>query len=443
MGGGADPLSNQVSMEQDLALARDVLGARGVGVLLYGSADGQTLVQVEDDRPLSDGLAPALAELLDPRPGRQARYRRSTLAPDAPALRVRFLRELVRHAQTYDDHARPLLVFVAAHGEPGDEARDNSILFWGGAALRVRELATTLDAAAAARPLLLVASSCFSGGFAELVFRGADPRQASAVPTRCGLFASTWDREAEGCDPNPDRRAQESYGLHFFHALRGEDRDGKPLPPGALDFDGDGRVSAAEAHARVRLSSRSVSVPTSSSERWLRHAVPRPEAGPPMPWPEEEAVIRALGAELELPDGARAVERQQQLAAEIGRLGKGLEHLELERDERWHALTARLLERWPVLADAWHRDFDRELVRDREAIAELLVDSPEAAAYGSVEAACASLASAIDELETESALVDRLVRAHENRLLAGALWARGGADFAELERLLACERSWP
>ena len=82
----------------------------------------------------------------------------------------------------------------------------------------------------------------FSGGLGELVFVAGDETQGPSTATRCGVFAAPWDLEATGCDPNPDRAAQESYALHLLHALRGEDREGHALPKPQLDLDGDGTI---------------------------------------------------------------------------------------------------------------------------------------------------------------------------------------------------------
>jgi hypothetical protein len=117
------------------------------------------------------------------------------------------------------------------------------------------------------RPVRVVLTSCFSGGFAELAFAGADAGKRELAAGRCGLFAATAEREASGCDPNPDRAAQEGYGLHFLQALQGRDRAGAVA---AIDLDGDGKVSLLEAHARARIASAGIDVPTSTSERWLR-----------------------------------------------------------------------------------------------------------------------------------------------------------------------------
>jgi hypothetical protein len=342
------------------------------------------------------------------------------------------------------------------------------VWLWGAQSLNAADLARLLDRTPTARPVLLVMTSCFSGGFAELVFSEADSAKGPARPVRCGLFASTWDREAAGCDPNPSRRQQQSYGLYFLNALRHADRDGRPLAAAAIDFDHDGQVSPLEAHAYLRIAARSISVPTTTSERWLREVAPRagPETasrvrpGPrsarqteraPAPaqterrlaWPEEHAVVAGLGRSLGLGDAAAAHARRALLEGVRVTADRALQALEQERDERLRVLQLVLLERWPELGDAWRADFAATLARDRQAIAALLEGSEQARAYRAAEEAVVQASQGYAELEEQLALVERLVRAHDNLELAARLEARGGAALARFRLLLACERSWP
>src|SRR5207247_4973882 len=99
-----------------------------------------------------------------------------------------------------------------------------------------------------------------SGGFAELVFARADEKEGPSGRKRCGLFAGTWDRQTSGCDANPDRKAQESYGLHFIHALSRTERTGAPLADALIDFDHDGVVGLLDAHTRARIAAVSLDV---------------------------------------------------------------------------------------------------------------------------------------------------------------------------------------
>ena len=261
----------------------------------------------------------------------------------------------------------------------------------------------------------------------------------------CGLYASTWDREAEGCDPDPNRRVQESYGLHFLNALGGRDRDGQSLPTAELDLDGDGRISPLEAHARVRVASRSISVPTTSAEWWLRARAPKQGPRKRFAWPEEEAVVAALSQAAGIRANSHAPEqanlRLAKLEKDLAALGDRIHRLEQERDERWRSLQAVLLERWPSIDDPWREDFSSALARGRSEIEATLTASTEAQAYRQAEAAVQSAAEPLGPLEEDVALAGRLCRAYQNLELAERLAARGGEALERLEALLRCERA--
>ncbi|MCB9751903.1 MAG: hypothetical protein H6713_18165 [Myxococcales bacterium] len=436
-GGGALPEHNQVSIEQDLALASSVLGERGL--VLFAGGPRSPTVQVQDPEPRGDELRGALAELFAPRGGRDARYRESTLPVAGVATADAVLTTL---AAATREPGPPLLVVLAGHGERGEDPGENFVDLWAQSRLRARELAELLDGAR--RPTRMVVTTCFSGGFAELAFRAADPGQGAPETERCGLFATTWDLEASGCDPNPDRRAQEGYGLHFFNALAGRDRDGAALPRARLDLDGDGRISPLEAHARARVASRGIDVPTTTSERWLRQRAPAEQGAPsePAALPEERVVIEQLAAALELTGREHSSERElaalEQAIDEATRAQGGAQELE---DAAYRRAAAAILARWPVLDDPWHPDFEATLARHRDAIRRHLDRDPAYAEYLDARAEVDASHEAIAGLRQRAALHERLARALENRVLAGRLRARGGPEWTAYERLLACERA--
>ena len=466
VGGGADPASNPVSLEQDLALWAHTLGPGGV--TLFAGGAGRSPVQVSNptgpgNEPSKagseaageapndgDSLERRLGEIFAPRDGRQARYQPTRLAPHGDAAAPSVLQALSRASDpaASSSPAEPLFVYVAAHGEPGGQPRDNHVVLWGGTSLSAAALADELDAVEGARPLRLVMTSCFSGGFAELVFVGGDESAGPSPQDRCGLFASTWDTEASGCDPNPDRRAQEAYGLHFLHALDGRDRSGKPLPRAVLDLDGDGAVSLLEAHTRARIASRALGVPTTTSERWLRFATATSPpaaavAGPLDDLPEERAVVAALGAELGLPTAEVARLRLESAGSTLDRADEHLAGLEAISDEAAANLRIALLERWPVLDDPYHPDYRATLQRHRAAILSFVDESVEARAYLDASDAELDVRLGVDQLELRGTRVERLVRAHETLELAAELARRGGPALERYGRLLRCERSAP
>jgi hypothetical protein len=227
-----------------------------------------------------------------------------------------------------------------------------------------------------------------------------------------------------------------------LHALAGRDRQGAELPKPAIDFDGDGRISLLEAHARARIAARSIDVPTTTSERYLRgvQKTAARAAEAHLLIPEDAAVAHELGRELGLTDEARAraeLRAQQAARAEHGaRVTQG----EAAVDQALWPLLTRLLERYPVLDDPYHADFPATL-RDHAAdIDAQLTRSPEALAHRAASSALVPLDERALELELREARLLRLTRAHETLGLAAALKKRGGRELERYRALLSCER---
>ena len=436
VGGGATPEYTEVSLEQDIQLAQQVLP--GPGALLFAGGSDSASVRTLSPTLQSDTLLHKLGDLFDPRATRDSRYRRTKLTAQAATL-DNFDTTLKRALA--GGGGEPLLVYIATHGLQGDRARDNRVELWGGEPLEVAHLdALTADPA---RRVRFVIASCYSGGFAELAFKGAEVAGGASAAQRCGLFAGTWDRQTSGCDPNPDRRVQEGYSLHVLHALRGQDRAGQSLPLSELDLDGDGKVGLLEAHTRARIASHSIDVPTTTSERYLRE-VERREAKPNSKLsPEDAAVVQKLGARLGLLTRAAVDKRYKELGSQLDAVQDELDAKDAELDRSQAKLSARVLARWPVLNDPYHDDFAATLKQSEAAIAALLVEAPEAREGAQLREQTDALAERAGALEADEAVTLRLLRAYETQGLAASLAARGGAAFKHYQALLACERGTP
>jgi hypothetical protein len=435
VGGGATPEFTEVSLEQDAELAVQVLS--GPGLVLFAGGEGSASVRVLAPSHGAESLLSELGAVFDPRSGRDSRYRNTHLNAQAASL-TNFETSLALASSASKE---PLLVYVASHGQQGNEPRENFIELWAGEPVSVAQLDELT--ASAKRPVRFVIASCYSGGFAELAFSNAEAQRGATSLERCGLFAGTWDRQTSGCDPNPDRRAQEGYSLHLLHALRGEDRAGKPLPRAQLDIDGDGKISLLEAHTRARIASHSIDVPTTTSERYLREVV---KTGVAPQWKlvaEEEAVVKQLGARLGLKDMAAAERRYQELSTKLDALQPELDAADDELERARAQLGAQLLARWPVLSDPYHDEFASTLQREGKSIAELLQGSRLAQAYRQARTQADAVGARANALDADEAVVLRLLRAHETAGLASALAARGGDAYAHYRALLACERGLP
>lgn len=460
----AEPSSSQVSLLQDVALAADTFGEGGV--VLFGAGPG-TRVQVAARSEAT--TRSRLAAFFDPR-DRATRYLELPSRIDGAADDATVQDVLTRSVAA---SGGPLTLLVVGHGERGEEAGDASVRTWGGWPWTALDLADALEGAR--ETVRLVVTTCYGGGFAHAVFREADPDQGLVEGERCGFFATTWDREASGCDPDPERGRQDGYAMHFLSALRGHDRFGHEAD---LDLDGDGVVSMLEAHTHARISGRSFDVPITTSAVWLRHRAPAwtfvpgglnaapahsgetrdgapPTttrfarerafgAGPPTDdEPEEEAVVLAVGVELGLDDQDAALRRAASLDTALENEEAALADIEARADDAFFALRIRLLERWPVLDDPWHPDFESVLREDAERIDAVLERSEEAAVHVRASADYDEALARVDALQVERARVEVLLRAYENLALAAAAAQAGGDDFATYRRLRRCERLPP
>lgn len=436
LGGGPTPESNEVSLEQDIELVRRALPPPGL--TLFAGGSGSASVRELHPAPGGDPLELAIGELFAPRPGRQSRYR----APRFPAERATLANVTARLSAAFAEGGAPLLLYVAGHGDRGQSPAQNSVALWGGHALGVARLAELHEQHR--RPLRMLATSCFSGGFADLAFALADAEQGqpSSVP-RCGLFAGTADRETSGCDPNPNRRAQESYGLHLAHALSGSRKDGSSLPLELADYDRDGAIGLLDAHTFARIEAVSVDVPTTTSERWLRHVDPGSAGIDPRLLPEELALVEQLGQKLGLSSEPAVQQRWTELDQHMAELEDTLGAVEQALADAAADLAMLMLERWPVLDDPFHPDFERTLAENRAAIEAAITATPEARARGDASRRVQEATESWGRVGVEEARVLRVLRGYETLHQAAALMRRGGPDADHYASLLACERGAP
>lgn len=432
IGGGPTPQNNEVSLEQDVQLVSRALTGPGLVLFAGGSASPSVREMAE---PSGDPLRAALGDLFLPRPGRQSRYRR----PDLRAERATSKNVELVLDRALGSGKEPLFLYLAGHGDRGDTPKQNALALWAGGALTAEDLAAIHEQHD--RALRVVATTCFSGGFAELAFARADSdsgRPASVA--RCGLFAGPADRETSGCDPNPDRRRQSSYGVYFIRALS-KDVSGARPQGGEIDLDADGTVGLLEAHTWARIHARSFDLPTTTSERWLRRVQQVPAADLAL-LREENAVVGRLGTMLGILSEADLAERLKKLTHRLDALNHDLDEADAQLAQSEAELMASLLERWPVLDDPFHPQFEHALAQNRDAIAEVLQSSLAEQRARGVQR-MDELYAELDRVSVDEALLQRVFRAYETLHLAAALRRRGGPDAEYYEQLLACERATP
>ncbi len=169
----------------------------------------------------------------------------------------------------------PLFFYFSGHGGHNHEDEDNStMVMWRDRQLDVQDFTSMLDRLPQNKPFVTMMSQCYSGSFANLIYRGGDPNQGVALQTRCGFFATIKSRPSVGCTPQVNEADYRDYSSSFFAGLTGRDRIGRKVA--SADYNKDGRVSFAEAHAYAKVDKFTTDLPISTSEAWLQRQVNNP-----------------------------------------------------------------------------------------------------------------------------------------------------------------------
>lgn len=161
-------------------------------------------------------------------------------------------------------------VAKSERGAAGDDSQqyNTSFVLWDHEAVTAQEFNRWLDQISPEVEVVLVMVQCYSGGFANAIFHRHDPELGLAPHRRCGFFSQLHDRGAAGCTPEVNEADYQEYSTFFWAALGGKDRLGKEIE--LPDYDGDGKVSLAEAHAYVLIESETIDIPVRTSEALLR-----------------------------------------------------------------------------------------------------------------------------------------------------------------------------
>ncbi len=496
IGGGPRPDNNQVSLERNVAFQQRVLAERRPDRPTYelyfadGKSEARDLqYRVADFKATCPPARRILAEVLGDAPSMDLLYRSHRLGnlagPSDPQLLRRRLRDLAEDLQPGDR----LFLYATAHGGPAkkptekdkptekekvaekDRAPDaqtynTSLYCWNTTNITASELADWLDQLDPEVSVMLVMVQCYAGGFANTIFNGADADQGLAPHARFGFFAQVHDRPAAGCTPDIEEADYQEYSSFFWAALAGHTRSGTPIT--SADFDSDGSVSFAEAHAYAILASDTIDVPVRTtdillrtfSERGSDDADKKPRrdgtnaellklAGPLGPLlnrarPEERAILVGLSKRLALEDPTIELLRTtlEQQGKEIKEAADRLARAKrTTRRAKTHA-QQDLYDTWPELRLPY-APLAAELVSTQSD--EFVRRVENLSSYAALRAAL-DRESVLDkehlDLERQRAKVERLLRTAENVVLAANLPDVASPEIvARYEKLRSLEES--
>ncbi|HEX6962361.1 MAG TPA: hypothetical protein VF175_10875, partial [Lacipirellula sp.] len=287
IGGGAEPAANQRSIETNVLAYQDLLRAKRPDKPPHflhfadGAARERDLQYLDPE--LEKACSPArrmMAELLGDGDAIGLRYRnhrvRDVAGPTEPDQLSAKFRELGRQLKAGDR----LIIYVDGHGEQAyggyeydyeqeewtekqtkDGHKipynkfDTSFLVWNNESISASQFNRWLDRLDRKVAVVLVMGQCYAGGFSHAIFHRNDAELGLSSHARCGFFAQRHDRAAAGCTPDDEF---EEYSSYFWSALSGTTRKGEPTN---ADFDANGQVSFAEAHAYAIIESETYDVP--------------------------------------------------------------------------------------------------------------------------------------------------------------------------------------
>ncbi|MFT5466643.1 MAG: hypothetical protein ACI8UO_001743 [Verrucomicrobiales bacterium] len=464
--GGYQPTANQISLEKNVIFYRNVLERAGLEEathsVFFANGDSQNRdVQFEPTDakiPKAQGL---MARLLGSTKYQSLAYREHELTNLAGATTEENI------AKWFDENApkmQPgdrLIIYATAHGGASkDKAKEhNTTLFlWNRRTINVNQLQTHLEKLPEEVGTTLVMAQCHSGGFANSIFEGADTDEPDFERPVCGFFSTVHSRLAAGCTPDADEEDYDEFTSHFWAAINGQTRTGKPIQ--SADYDKNGAVDFEEAFAHTAITSRTIDIPIRTSGTYLRarsrylHEDRENEqlleqkseyAGIlALARPSEEAILEELSAHLKLTADHRYAQAER-LANELEAKRKRLKAQMDEGKKRSEALKKtmqrELKEQWPELANILTEQSIRLMTTESEAFVKAVEALSQFEEWVKLLNEHEKISGERFTLEKEWALHIRFMRTHNNVVLAKNLRVLGDETAIErYELILDAER---
>ena len=273
LGGGYSASGNQISLENNVKYFRKIrseLNLENASEQTY-FADGNETgrdIQFFDPNYKVPLINKVLAELFGNSKTIYHQYRSNLLNPDGPSS-LKLLDQWFEKRKLITEPSNNLIYFTG-HGGKGETKKpyNTSAYLWSNAKLKVSEFVKKLDTIPENDPTFLVMVQCYSGGFANVIFKDGDPNKSFSNHSRAGFFSTLQSRVAAGCTPDIREENYQEYSTSFWEALSGLSRIGKPVVK--PDYNQDGSTSLMEAHSYVSIHSETIDVPIKTSDVLLR-----------------------------------------------------------------------------------------------------------------------------------------------------------------------------
>jgi len=408
IGGGGSPQNNQVSLERNVVYFRRTIADCGLAAAphsVYFASGNEKVRDLQFDQANVDPPRANLlvARLWDVEDDLYHHYRPHDLDNlSGPATRASIQSWFATTGARLADGDR-LFIYFTGHGGAGPRQapKNTTMELWMDGVMSVKEFTALLDRLNRRVQVVLIMVQCHAGGFGGVLFPGGDAGPVLAEQLRCGFFATPSDRLAAGCTSDTQEADYKDYTTYFFAALSGHTRTGQQLAP--PDYDHDGRVSMAEAHAYVELTSDTIDLPVCTSDVLLRQFSKTKDdrlTGLVITadfdgllnraTPDRRAVLEGLAHQLGLEANADKVAAARTMADSIDRQRRQLEGPQrrggggrggnrdrpVERDVLRDQIRARVLARWPEMSNAYHPEAVAALTKDADEIVRTIESHP-------------------------------------------------------------------
>lgn len=276
LGGGYSPSGNQVSLESNVKYFHRIRNKLGFNktsckTLFADGNESSRDIQYFDPSFKVPEATILLASIMGSKRGLFNQYRNNRVKTNGNSS-IGEIDKWIREANSTSKISTNLIYFTG-HGGKGDKKnpKNTTALLWENVRLKVSDLSKKLDLLPDSHKSVLIMVQCYSGGFANIIFKDGNPKEGLSNQHRAGFFATVHDRVAAGCTPDIREANYREYSTQFWEALCGESRLGeKRKKP---DFDHDGKTSLTEAHSYVIINSETIDVPIKTSDVFLRNFV--------------------------------------------------------------------------------------------------------------------------------------------------------------------------
>lgn len=465
IGGGSSASNNQVSLEKNVLFLQRYLAAAGMGnvpheILFSDGKAGARDLQYSDPNFQLPRVNDLLAQVFNRGRDLTTQYRAHAIPNLWGASGRLSIGKWFDTIGTKLEDGDRLLIYFTGHGGPGQGRPpvNQTLAMWNEPDMAVHEFAGLLDRLPSKVSVVLVMVQCFGGGFANVIYNDADPNKGLSPRDRSGFFATIPTRFAAGCTADADEENYKEYSTYFWAALYGQKRTGEAIK--LPDYDGDGKVSLAEAHAYALIASETVDISIKTSDVFLRrYSSFRADGVEGMVTaeidfdrllalsdPSDRAVLKELSAVLKL-EGKTRVRDARSAADGIAQQRKSIEQrrnrLSRAHDQMRGVLQARVTGRWPELSNLLHPGAEQIITTHGDEVVKFIEAAPQFKEFSKQEEEIDDLDNQSTELERTWVKQQRFIRTAGNVALAANLPKVAKGEIQDrYERLIKAESGW-